>query len=102
VTDQHDDPLARWVRSHATRLATLDPDADDDTDLAPLLDLVGEARVVALGESMLRIHEFFQLRHRIFRFLVRRAGFTALVLESGFPEGLTVDGWLRARQRSAC
>ncbi|MDN4615162.1 erythromycin esterase family protein [Leifsonia sp. F6_8S_P_1B] len=89
------DALTRWLRAHAARLSTLDPDAEDDTDLEPLLDIVGDARVVAIGESMHRAHEFLQLRHRVFRFLARRAGFTALVLESGFPEGAIVDGWLR-------
>lgn len=88
------DPLADYLDRHANRLTTLDPDADDDSDLEPLLDIVGDARVVALGESMHRIHEFYLVRHRIFRFLERRAGFTALVLESGFPEGLLLDRWV--------
>lgn len=51
-------------------------------------------RVVALGESMHRRNEFYHLRHRVFRFLQGRAGFTALVLESGFVEELSVDAWL--------
>jgi erythromycin esterase-like protein len=87
--------LTDWLRANAARLTTLDPDCDDDADLEPLLPIVGDARVVALGESMHRIHEFYLIRHRIFRFLVRRAGFTALVLESGFPEGWAVDSWIR-------
>jgi erythromycin esterase len=87
--------LGGWLRANAVRLATLDPDADDEADLEPLLDIVGDARVVALGESMHRVHEFFQIRHRIFRFLARRAGFTALVMESGFPEAWTVNAWVR-------
>jgi erythromycin esterase len=99
VTDEPDAALSQgldqWLRANAARLSTLDPDADDDADLEPLLDIVGDARVVALGESMHRIHEFFQVRHRIFRFLVRRAGFTAMVMESGFPEAWIVDGWVR-------
>ena len=94
------DVVTAWLRSHAHRLRTLDPDDDDDTDLEPLLGIVGDARVVAIGESMHRVHEFFALRHRVFRFLHRRAGFTALVTESGLPEGTRVDEWIRTGRGS--
>ncbi|MFE6995150.1 erythromycin esterase family protein [Microbacterium sp. NPDC057659] len=89
------DPLASWLRTDAHRLRTLDPDDPDDSDIEPFLEIIGDARIVAIGESMHRVHEFLALRHRLFRFLVRRAGFTALVMESGQPEGLRVDRWLR-------
>ncbi|SDL44297.1 erythromycin esterase family protein [Microbacterium azadirachtae] len=89
------DALGTWIRDDAHSLRTLDPDDDDDSDLEPLADIVGDARVVAIGESMHRVHEFFALRHRLFRFLHRRAGFTALVTESGMPEGRRVDTWIR-------
>ena len=93
--DDASEALSAWLRTHAHRLRTLDPDDEDDADLEPLLDIVGDARVVAIGESMHRVHEFFALRHRVFRFLHRRAGFTALVTESGLPEGRHVDSWIR-------
>jgi len=76
-------------------LRTLDPDDEDFSDLEPLREIVGDARVVAIGESAHKVHEFFQLRHRLTRFLVRELGFTAVALESGFPEGLAVDDWVR-------
>nr|MBS1900939.1 erythromycin esterase family protein [Actinomycetota bacterium] len=93
--DRPADALSAWVRDHARPLRTLDPDDVDDSDLEPLLEIVGDARVVALGESMHRVHEFFALRDRMFRFLHRRAGFTAFVTESGLPEGRHVDDWIR-------
>ncbi|MFJ3956043.1 erythromycin esterase family protein [Arthrobacter sp. NPDC090010] len=92
-TEPHEE-LTAWLSEHAHRLTTLDPEADDDAELEPLLEIIGDARVVALGESTHRVHEFFLIRHRVFRFLARRAGFTALVMESGFPDGLAVDRWL--------
>lgn len=94
VSSEDSRDFTRWVRDHASRLETLDPFDDDDADLAPLLDIVGDARVMALGESMHRVHEFYLLRNRVFRFLVRRAGFTAIAIESGFPEARTVDSWI--------
>lgn len=86
--------IAEWLRDHAHPLRTLDPADGDVSDLAPLKDVVGDARVVAIGESTHRIHEFYQLRHRLTRFLVSELGFTAFVMESGFPEGLRVDDWV--------
>jgi erythromycin esterase len=74
-------------------LSTLDPAAPMD-DLEPIADLIGDVRVVAIGESAHYAHEYYLLRHRLARFLVERLGFTAIALESGFSEGFLVDAWL--------
>lgn len=87
------DVFAEWIKRKSVTVAA-DPASTTDAELAPLLDWIGSSRVVALGESMHRTHEFLAWRHRIFRFLVEHAGFTALVLESGFVEGATVDRWV--------
>ncbi|SFM82777.1 erythromycin esterase [Pseudonocardia ammonioxydans] len=75
-------------------LRTLEPADPDDTDLQALARIVGDARVVCLGESAHLAHEFLQARDRLTRFLVRHLGFTVLVLESGYAEGLTLDRWV--------
>ncbi|TQK70316.1 prolyl oligopeptidase family serine peptidase [Nocardioides sp. SLBN-35] len=53
------------------------------------------ARVVALGEASHNVTELNELRDEALRMLVAEHGFTALVLESGFAEGLAVDAWVR-------
>jgi erythromycin esterase len=75
-------------------LAGLDPDAALD-DLEPLREVIGPARVVALGEDAHFISEFSRLRHRVLQFLVERCGFTVLAYESGFSEGFALDEWLQ-------
>jgi erythromycin esterase len=90
----YDSDVTRWLRDNADSLPTSDPDSDDFSDLAPLRDIVGDARVVAIGESTHRVHEFYQIRHRLTRFLAAELGFTAFVMESGFPEGLRVNDWV--------
>ncbi|WP_162132466.1 erythromycin esterase family protein [Streptomyces sp. TR1341] len=90
--------LTRWVTSHSARLADLGPGADPEGplhDLEPLRDLVGDARVVALGESSHQIREFGLMRHRILRFLIERLGFTAYAMEYGAAEGRAVDAWVQ-------
>jgi erythromycin esterase len=86
--------VAEWLADNVHRLRTVDPASDDFSDLAPLRDIVGDARVVSIGESTHRVHEFYQVRHRLTRFLVTELGFTAFVMESGFPEGKAVDDWV--------
>ena len=88
-----DGDVGGWLRANASLLRTLDPD-DDFSDLEPLRAVVGDARVVAIGEAGHRVHEFYQIRHRLARFLMVELGFTALVMESGFPEGIAVNDWI--------
>jgi erythromycin esterase len=77
------------------QLTGLDPDAPFD-DLEPLREVIGSARVVAIGENAHFISEFARLRDRLLRFLVERCEFTVLSYESGFSEGFTLDEWLQA------
>lgn len=83
------------VRDLAVPLRTLDPADPDTDDLAVLRDLVGDARVVCLGESEHAVSELSRLTDRVTRFLVDELGFSAFVMESGFAEGLAVDDWVR-------
>ncbi|GGK75411.1 erythromycin esterase [Sphaerisporangium melleum] len=89
-----DGGLADWIRAHGHPVAALDLRAPLD-DLAPLSEIVGSARVVALGESSHHVREFHQVRHRMLRFLVERCGFTIFAMEAPFAEGTVLDGWLR-------
>ncbi|NUR88117.1 MAG: erythromycin esterase family protein, partial [Nonomuraea sp.] len=78
----------------ARPLRGLDPEAADLGDARTVRELVGDARVVAVGEGAHNVTEFYRLKDRLFRILVRELGFTAYVMESGFPEGLAVDAWV--------
>ncbi|MGH8881715.1 MAG: erythromycin esterase family protein, partial [Stackebrandtia sp.] len=81
-------------------LRTLDPCAPLD-DLEWLDAAIGNARVVAIGESAHYNHESFRLRHRLLRYLVERHGFGAYVLESGFTEARSTDAWVRGATDTA-
>ncbi|RII16071.1 Erythromycin esterase [Streptomyces sp. YIM 130001] len=85
-------PFADWLREHASSLTHLDPAAPLD-DLEPLRELIGTARVVAVGENSHFIEEFAAMRGRVLRFLVERCGFTVLAFEYGFSEGFALDAW---------
>lgn len=87
-------PISGWLRDHAVALTTLDPD-DPLDDLEPLREIIGGARVVAIGENSHFITEFKQMRQRLLRFLVERCGFTVLAFEYGFSESFPLDAWAR-------
>ncbi|WP_158893505.1 erythromycin esterase family protein [Amycolatopsis anabasis] len=85
---------ARLSEEAVFPLSTLDPAAPLD-DLAWLDAAIGDARVVAIGESAHYNAESYLLRHRLLRYLVERHGFGAYALESGFVEGRQADDWVR-------
>ncbi|MEU9834452.1 erythromycin esterase family protein [Streptosporangium sp. NPDC048047] len=88
----HPGSFTDWLGDHAAPLTHLDPEAPLD-DLEPLRELVGAARVVAIGENSHFITEFSLMRRRILRFLTERCGFTVLAFEYGFSEGFPLDAW---------
>ncbi|MEO8637024.1 MAG: erythromycin esterase family protein [Gemmatimonadales bacterium] len=54
----------------------------DDKDLALFSRIVGDARLVGLGESTHGTSEFFQVKERLVEFLVRTQGFDVFAVEA--------------------
>lgn len=70
----------------------------DDIDSAPLgglLERIGDARVVLLGEATHGSAEFYRMRASITRELVMRRGFRILALEADWPDAAVVDRYVR-------
>ena len=74
-----------WIRSNAVPLRTVEPGRGFD-DMRPLAKVVGNARIVALGEATHGTHEFFLLKHRVLEFLATERGFTIFAMEASMPE----------------
>jgi erythromycin esterase len=90
TAQQPSDSFVRWAKAHAVPLRSVEAGVDD-SDLSVLATMVGKARVVALGEATHGAHEPLALRNRIFEFLVKQMGFTAIAIESGLPESRRVQ-----------
>jgi erythromycin esterase-like protein len=82
------------LKDFVVPLRTLDPAARDTGDLAPVAAVIGDAQIACIGESVHCAREFYLLKDRLFRYLAAEHGFTAFVLESGFPEGLRLNDWV--------
>ncbi len=73
-----------------------DPVEDiDEVDLGPLLDRIGDARVVLLGEASHGTSEFYRMRARITRELVTQRGFNFVAVEADWPDAARIDHWIR-------
>jgi len=79
-----------WARSAAVSLAGTVPSASQG-GLARLAATVGSARVVTLGEPAHGAQQPLAFRNRLFRYLVRHHGVTAIALESSFTESRAID-----------
>ena len=64
-------------------------------DLEFLRDLVGDARIVALGENTHGTRDFFEMKARILRFLVEEMGFDTFAIEATWPEAHRLDRYVR-------
>jgi len=70
-------------------------------DYDPLLEMVGGARVVLLGEASHGTHEFYRERALITGRLIREKGFTAVAIEGDWPDTNRVSRYIAGRSRDA-
>ena len=97
------------VREHAHRLLSTAQDYD------PLMNLIGNARFVLLGEASHGTHEFYHERAQITQRLIEEKEFTAVAVEAAALTGagtllvevgegarrLSADGAHRCKKRRA-
>ncbi|MFC1543667.1 erythromycin esterase family protein [Gemmatimonadota bacterium] len=82
-----------WLRERAHPF--ISPDAGQGlADLAPFGEMVGDARIVALGEGTHGTSEFFRMKHRLLEYLANEAGFTVFAIEANMPEAMRVNDYV--------
>ena len=90
-----------WVSSTPRTVATLLQETVEpfssitEADVGSLLDRIGNARIVLLGEASHGTSEFYRMRARITRELVLRKGFTAVAVEADWPDASWIDRYVR-------
>ncbi len=85
--------VAAWIAGDAVRLQSVLPETPR-ADLQGLRSVVGDARIVALGEATHGTREFFQFKHRMLEFLVEDLGFNVFAIEASLPESLALNRYL--------
>jgi erythromycin esterase-like protein/predicted phosphoribosyltransferase len=105
-----DEEVVRLLKEASRRPLAGDREIDDDVgairaELAPaptarqnqdkVLELVGDAHFVLLGEASHGSHEFYQERADITRRLIEEKGFCAVAAEADWPDGYRVNRFVR-------
>ena len=76
-------------------------DQIDSANLDALIERIGDARVVLLGEATHGTSEFYRMRARITRELIQRKGFTIIAAEADWPDAARIDHYIRHLEHPA-
>ncbi|WP_027481019.1 erythromycin esterase family protein [Deinococcus pimensis] len=77
------------------------PLAGGSDDYDGLLDAIGDARLVLIGEASHGTREFYRERARITRRLIEERGFRAVAVEADWPDALRVHRYVRGASGDA-
>jgi erythromycin esterase-like protein/predicted phosphoribosyltransferase len=87
--------LSRRVLQHAL------PMAGTDADFDALLERIGDASIVLLGEASHGTDEFYRTRADITRRLITDHGFNAIAVEADWPDAYRVNRFVRGEDEDA-
>ena len=82
--------LHTWLKERSVHLNTIAAGSGFD-DMQPLKALIGDARIVALGEASHCNGSFSRAKHRMVEFLVNEMDFTVFAIEAPFPGALELN-----------
>ena len=88
-----DGTLATSIAASCEKFATT-----SSADLEPLLQRIGNARIVLLGEATHGTSEFYRMRERISRELIVRRNFSFIAIEGDWPDAARIDHYVRHAQ----
>jgi len=68
-------------------------------DFNSIIDLIGDARFVLIGEASHGTHEFYRIRAQISKILIAQRGFSAVAVEADWPDAYRVNRFVRGASR---
>ena len=81
--------VLKAIRQSAHRLT------GESADFDPLLKMIGDSRVVLIGEASHGTHEFYRLRAQITKRLITERGFNVIAVEADWPDAYRVNQFVR-------
>lgn len=82
--------LTKAIANHCETFGSV-----SEANLTPLLNRIGDARMVLLGEATHGTSEFYKMRDLISRELVEQKGFDFIAIEGDWPDAAHVDHYVR-------
>ena len=107
TSDEEVDELLNRARLDARSLTTMSDHACDVVrnaaqwfepsvdGLGPILDQIGDARLVFIGEATHGTQEFYAIRAELTRALITRKGFNIVAVEADWPEAYRANRYVR-------
>jgi erythromycin esterase-like protein len=72
-----------------------EPLVGSPNDFDALIDMIGDARFVLIGEASHGTHEFYRIRAQISKVLIAQRGFNAVAVEADWPDAYRVNRFVR-------
>jgi erythromycin esterase len=89
-----------WVKANAIPITTVTAESGLD-DLEPVKNLVGDAKILALGEATHGTSEFFKLKHRMLEYLVKKQAFTVFAIEGSWASSFEINRYVMGAEGNA-
>ena len=67
---------------------------NDYEDLDKLQVILKDKKIIAMGEATHGTKEFFQMKHRMFEFLVEKMGYRLFAIEGNFGDAQVVNDYI--------
>ena len=93
LAQPEDKAATGWLNKNVIPLKYVKAENGFD-DLKPLSDLIGDTRIVALGECTHGSSEIFSMKHRMLEYLVKEKGFTIFSIEANMPEAYALNEYI--------
>ena len=98
--DDRAEPLFPFLRSMPKSVVDLVSEKAEalvgsPSDFDSLVDLIGDARFVLIGEASHGTHEFYRIRAQISKVLIAQRGFNAVAVEADWPDAYRVNRFVR-------
>jgi erythromycin esterase-like protein len=90
---QTHDSILQTIHRQSRSLATSDGSNPKDVDA--IIEAIGDAQIVLLGEASHGTHDFYATRAAVTRRLIETRGFRAVTIEGDWPDARRVDRYVR-------
>jgi len=88
------DTETAWLKQHMLPLYSDAPTFPLTDDLDQLMPVLQRARVIGLGEATHGTKEFYQMKDRLFRYLVEHNNVRAFSIEYHFADAVIIDDYI--------
>jgi erythromycin esterase-like protein len=68
---------------------------ESDDDFTPILEAIGNAKIVLLGEASHGTSEFYTVRAKLSKLLIEQKGFSAIAVEGDWPSSQHVNRYIK-------